>query len=468
MAERKFNYGLGFQIDLITMMIRNIRFLKICQRNVNSEFFTSERLQKFVDKIYKYERKYNRIPDKTFLRSICEDPKDKVILKRIFTERQIGEQYIRDKVEDFVKRSMFIDFYTKAGKEYNKNNVENAYDIMYEGMEQIYKLSLYEDNFEFLISGFLERLAQRDHDNNLQKRFRIKTGIPRLDRALRGGPMGGEVNMLLGDAKSGKSWGLIHMGVNAVRRFNTVLHIQLEGKREEVLDRYDTAFMKIEYDNVVKNEIPKDILRKMREISLSRKKRDLIIRSYSDWDACTIEDIEREFLDLNARGFNIKVVIIDYMDLMKSRKNYSEERHRQQSIIRDIKTFATKHNVVVWTATQANRGDKDRNNPNKLLTAKDLAEDYGKVRAIDTLITINVTDKEAEKKYFRLYLANARSVEQGQIIYGNRDLSRGIFFMPVSKEKNAKQERKELYKKKVKKEKESNNKESKNKKKMVA
>lgn len=439
MSTKKFNFGKDFQIDLIKMLNESISFMLLCKSLVKPEFFTDERLKRFVELSYKYFDKYKILPDKTFFKENCKDKIDKIYVKKIFLKRQIRENYIREKVEEFVKKSMFIDFYVEAGKIYNNNpdNPDKAYDLMMEGMKKISLINMKEDKYIYFYKDFNKRILEREHRIASGKTFKVRTGIKEFDIATKGGIGGGEVWMLLGDAKSGKSTGLIYFGVQAVKRFVPVMHFQLEGKIEETTDRYDSAYMGIKYDDVVAGQIPSELLEKVYRISQKRKNTDLIIKNYVDWDSCSILDIERDYLEVFNKGIRPKLIIIDYMDLMKSRRGFqgeSAERHRQQSIIRDIKTFATKYNVAVWTATQANRGNEEtRNDPNYVLTSKNLSEDYGKVRAIDGLLTINCTDEEYKKGVARLWLDSSRTHKAKRKIFIKTLLDRSIFYLPKTK-----------------------------------
>jgi replicative DNA helicase len=417
------------------MCLESVSFMLLCKRYVKTEYFSSDRLIYFSSKIYHYYDKYQTPPDKTFLKSILRDAKDKVIFKKIFLKRKIKEAYIRDGLKEFVKRSLFVTYYAQSGDLYNKGQLEQSYNTMMEGLNSINKISFNEDEYDFLINQYEKRILDREMGLNNQKTFKIKTGIPELDYHLKGGLAGGEVGMFIGDAKAGKSFGLIHIGNQNVKRFNAVLHIQLEGKKQQALDRYDACYNGDLYDLVKNNKIPNESIQKMKRIAAKRKFKDLIVRAYEDWDACDILDIERDYIELQSRGYDIKLVIIDYMDLMKSRKTFmgeSAERHRQQSIIRDIKVFAMKHNVNVWTATQASRV-KELEDPNFVLTSKNLSEDYGKVRVVDALVSINKTAEEADNNVARIFLDVARDNPAKKLIRVRQNLDISRFYVKTIK-----------------------------------
>lgn len=420
----KFQFGIEFQIDLISMMLKSLSFLLLCKKYVKVEFFSTSRLEYFVKNIYDYHFKYNTYPDKTFLKSISREKLDRVLINKFFDDRVIRELFIRDKVEEFVKRSIFMDLYINVGESYNKNagNPDIAFSLMDEGMQKIQNVNLNEDRFSFLFKDFDDRLIEREQKINTNEVFKIKTGIRRLDSLIGGGIGGGEVGLIMGDAKGGKSITLIEFGTQAVKRYETVLHIQLEGKKEELYDRYDSNFLDYKYSEIVQNNISQELLSKMHRISNKRKKRDLIMRSYTDWDSCSIIDIEHDYLELRSQKLNPRLIIIDYMDLMKSRKNYNEERFRQQSIIRDIKTFAVKYNVAIWTATQANRPKDKKDDPEFFFTSEHLSEDYGKVRAVDHLISINANSEEMKKNKARIWLDSSRSGKSREMTSINRNL----------------------------------------------
>ena len=123
-------------------------------------------------------------------------------------------------------------------------------------MKEINLVSMNTDQYHYFYKDFDKKIIEREHKKITNQYFKIKTGIKELDYILHGGPGGGEVWMLMGDAKSGKSLGLIHFGIQAVKRFIPVLHFQLEGKIDEATDRYDSAYLGAKYDDVVMNEIP--------------------------------------------------------------------------------------------------------------------------------------------------------------------------------------------------------------------
>lgn len=442
MKQQKMKFGMHFQLDILNMMVNSTGFLLLCKKYVRPNFFSTDRFEYFANKIYKFYDNYKTLPDKTFFTSICRDRKDRTFVKLLTKARLVKEDYVRDELKEFIQRNLFIEFYQQSGRKFNSNDIESAFELMMNGSEQIQRVDFNEDKYDFLLKDFDRRLVDRNHKINTQKNFKVPTGIHPLDRILKGGISGGEVFIWVGDAKSGKSFALIHQGQAAVKRYITTLHIQLEGKHEQVMDRYDSSFTGSLYDAVKNNEIPPEYITKMEKIIRRRRMRDLIVKTYEDWDSASVLDIERDYLDLVSKGFDIKLILIDYLELMRSRKNFggdNSERMRQQSIARDLKTFAVKHNVAIGTASQSTRVTQEQaDDPNFFLTSKNISEDYGKVRVVDGLVTINRTTSERKRGIARLYIDTVRDNPANRLIMIKQDLDRSRFYIRTSTIKKVK------------------------------
>jgi hypothetical protein len=142
---------------------------------------------------------------------------------------------------------------------------------------------------------------------------------------------------------------------------------------------------------------------------------------------------EREYLELVERGYPIKLINIDYMDLMRPRSRFSGDGgdlRAQKEIVRDLKTLAKRYNIGIWTAAQVSRGGGvDAEDPNFIFTNKNIAEAYDKVRASDILITVNVTTKEMHDNRARLFVDTVRDNPSRILIPIKRDLDHSRFYV---------------------------------------
>lgn len=237
--------------------------------------------------------------------------------------------------------------------------------------------------------------------------------------------------MFIGDAKSGKSILLIHCGINAARRGYDVLHFQLEGTKKQVAERYDSAWSGSTYYDIKDANIDDKKFDDYKRIVSKLGKTDILIDCPEKFLAKNVDDLRKQIIEVK-KTRNIKVVIVDYLDLLNpdsDRYSPSDERHRQQKTSRRLKDLAVEQNIIIYTATQASSIHKELlDDVDFVITREHLAEDKGKVRPVDMLISINRTPDERKAKVCRLYCDALREHDSGQVIKIKQNLSRTRFY----------------------------------------
>jgi replicative DNA helicase len=215
---------------------------------------------------------------------------------------------------------------------------------------------------------------------------------------------------------------LVFVGISAARQGFRVAHFQLEGTREQCLNRYDAAWTGTLYQDVKlgnitakKMEVTKRIIKKLR-------KSDIIVSSEETFNAKTLTDVRREVKEMEKTYGKIDVIIIDYLELLEvgDGHNYAphEERFRQAKLAKGMKMLAMEFNAVVHTATQSsNIPEEQKQDPEFVITRAQLSEDKGKIRPFDVFITINQTRDEAKEEIMRLHTDKLRDYKNGEPIY---------------------------------------------------
>lgn len=429
MQKTKKEFGIEFQSDIISYILKDTNFLVIIRKYLSKDFFNSKYIRKIYLFINGYIEKNNVLPDKTvLLHNFKDDRITYKLCKRICDKTVIQEKYLQEQLQEYFRRKIFVKYFNNSAKLFNENKLVEAEDVMSKGIERIKLIDLDTDKYEFLFKDFDKRLFERQLRRDSSDDFVIPTGIPRLDSCLHKGLRNGEVGLLIGDAKGSKSTGLRYFGLSAVRRYYNVLHIQLEDSKQKCLDSYDATLLRQSYHDVLNSKVPPEVLKQAYKEIRQRKKKDLIIKAFPDWDTCTIKDIDDIWYDLYCQGIFCHLVIIDYMDLIKARRNYTEERFRQTSIAKDLKSFAIKRNCAVWTATQTHRGIENER-PDFVITEKNVAEDYGKIRAVDIPISINATSEELDNNFARIHVCRGRVIKGGYTFKMVQELDKGLFYV---------------------------------------
>lgn len=346
-----------------------------------------------------------------------------------------GYELIIDSFEKFIKKMKFLEVNDKIADTYNRGDKEGAWELFVKSAEDFSKFSIQDAKFETVFGDFAERQAKRKSED-WNFRYKIPTGIDELDYRLggeSGGPETGECVLWLGDSGVGKSQCLTSVGIAAARQGFRVAHFQLEGTKEQCLNRYDAAWTGTLYQDVKlgnitakKMEVTKRIIKKLR-------KTDIIVSSEETFNAKTLVDIRRELKEMEKKYGKIDVIIIDYLELLElgdgHRYTPSEERFRQAKLAKGMKMLAMEFNAVVHTATQSsNIPEEQKNDPEFVITRAQLSEDKGKIRPFDIFVTINQTRDEAKEEIMRLHTDKLRDYKNGEPIHIANNFSYARFY----------------------------------------
>lgn len=346
-----------------------------------------------------------------------------------------GYELIIDSFEKFIKKMKFLEVNDKIADTYNRGDKEGAWELFVKSAEDFSKFSIQDAKFETVFGDFAERQAKRKSED-WNFRYKIPTGIDELDYRLggeSGGPETGECVLWLGMSGAGKSQCLTSVGIAAARQGFRVAHFQLEGTKEQCLNRYDAAWTGTLYQDVKlgnitakKMEVTKRIIKKLR-------KTDIIVSSEETFNAKTLVDIRRELKEMEKMYGKIDAIIIDYLELAEvgdgHRYTPSEERFRQSKLAKGMKMLAMEFNAVVHTATQTNDvPPEQRDDPEFVITRSNLNEDKGKIRPFDIFITINQTRDEAKEEIMRLHTDKLRDYKNGEPIHIANNFSYARFY----------------------------------------
>jgi replicative DNA helicase len=178
--------------------------------------------------------------------------------------------------------------------------------------------------------------------------------------------------------KVGKSHALVDIGAHAVMNGYNVVHYTLELSEVDVAHRYDSRIAEISIDEVIarKDEV--------KEKETERMKGKLIVKSFP-MKRVTLQALRNHYNNVVSRGINVDLIIIDYLDLIKSVEQYESKRLNEESVYEDCRGWLMEINKPGWTATQINRDGFDV----EIVTSKNVSECFGKGMIVDLFITIN-------------------------------------------------------------------------------
>lgn len=229
-------------------------------------------------------------------------------------------------------------------------------------------------------TNYFKELQQRIDRRMLRRESRFPVFfIDPLDVKIRSISRG-HIGLLLAPYKGGKSLGLIHLAVShCIQRYN-VLYITLEDPKEDVEDRFDAQITQLPIKRLnARRKIFRERFKRFRTVVKGRLR---IVDATEG--GMTVPVVESIFDEHRNRGFTPDVVIIDYDDELRSTTKHDERRMEFADIYRDLRQFAAKKDVIVWTAAQTKRGTAGM----KIIGGDDIAEDVSKIRKVSLAIGI--------------------------------------------------------------------------------
>jgi len=248
------------------------------------------------------------------------------------------------------------------------------------------------------------------------------TGFARLDAAINtGGPSPKEVFCWLAGTNVGKSLLLCNNTISSWKGAGSggrigqdVLLVTFE------LDYVKTAMRMM---GIIAEDIPINDLIEHKDIVTSRI--DQMKTTYDGRifiaelppEECSVDHLHTLLDNLRrTEGWKPDVVVIDYLDLMVSRnKRYNDDDYtRQKYVASEVRGFAKKEHVLVYTATQTNRKKDD----NQVADLSSAAESYAKQFSMDYVVSVNQSQAElvAAPPRFRFFIAKNRNGPKGRTI----------------------------------------------------
>ena len=380
MTDRLSSYGYAFQIKVITSLLVDKSFLQQISDILIPSYFEADANNWIVDTILEYFKEYKSSPTLEVMKVKLEKVDHDVLKEQIiahlkdawkYTESPDLE-YIKDQAMDFCKNQEI------------KKAILSSVELLKQGDY---------DGIKAKVDDALKAGADKDigHDymTSIEERYtdavRDVQATPwEVINELTDGGLGkGELGVMVAPAGIGKSWALMNVGADAVKKGKIVLHYTLELNEAYVGLRYDSVITGIANQNL--KHYQEDI-----KDQLSKLKGELIIKHYPT-KSISVMGLRAHVEKCIMQGKKPDVIIVDYADLLRG--HGQEKRHELEGIYEDLRGMAGEYEIPVWTASQANRSALEED----IIDASKISESYGKVMVADFVLSLSrkVADKLA-------------------------------------------------------------------------
>lgn len=359
-------YGTGFQIKIINSLLKNKQFLQNINDVLDVNMFDSPASKWIVTETLKYYYKYHTTPSIEYLQvevkkidndvlkvSVIEQLKD--ALKAVNDDKE----YVEQEFANFCRNQQLKNAILESVKLLEKGEWEDIRHII-----------------NLASKAGQDKTIGHEYEKDMETRYRqeergaVYTPWENINQLLQGGLGKGDLGIIFGNPGGGKSTMLVNLGAIAAMSGLNVAHYTLELSEDYVGKKYDAIFTGIDTQNL---HLHKE---KVAE-AITKIKGKLIIKEFPMGKAScnTIESHIQKCRDL---GHSPDLVIIDYVDLLKSKTRSIDPKDAIDDIYTAVKGMARELKVPVWTVSQVNRmgakddvieGDKAAGSYNKMMIA---------------------------------------------------------------------------------------------------
>lgn len=366
-------YGVSFQIKVLSSLLKHKEFLHSIYDILNPEEFDNPAHKWIIKETLNYYSKYHTTPTPEYL-SVEVKKIDNDVLK-ISVAEQIRECLKAVNDDQKYVEEEFINFCRN----------QKLKKALMDSVEKLAKGQY--DEIRSVIDSALKAGQSRDigheYDKDVETRYRenerkcVPTEWPHINDLLMGGLGAGDLAMVLGSPGGGKSWFLINLGAAAIKNGYNVCHYTLELSQDYVGKRYDSLLTGIEFQQI-------HLHREQIEKTIGALKGKLLIKEYP-MGKTSPSTIETHIQKCETMGYKPDLVIIDYVDLLKSKSRYSERKDEIDDVYTSIKGLARQAKIPIWTVSQVNRmGSKD-----DIIEADKIAGSYDKVMITDFAMSLS-------------------------------------------------------------------------------
>ena len=223
----------------------------------------------------------------------------------------------------------------------------------------------------------------------------ISTGIKTLDYLI-GGWSPGMLSVVLGKTGIGKSFLLLLFAFRAWEQKKPVLYINLEMSPIEVAYRFDAFVHKISNTSLFIGTVDLEQYTKTLKSNVNTTPFILVGQRYGG-------SFTPARVDAKIKRHEPKLVLVDYITLMRGQRRYEKKYEEMDDVCRDLKTLAEVYQIPIIIAAQTHRPAADK----RALDLEDIATSYAMVQHADIVLTV---DRGKEDTVLKLKLRKKRTL----------------------------------------------------------
>ena len=405
------SYGTSFQIKVISSLLTHKEFLVNINDMLVEDYFDNQAHKWIIKEILKYYDKYHTTPSMEILAVELQKCGNEVLqisikeqLKEAYNTSNDDLEYVQEEFSSFCKNQQL------------KGALLQSVDLLkggdYESIRHLINNAIKAGQDKNIGHEYAKDIESRYREDS---RTTIKTPWDKINELLQGGLGNGDFGLIFGNPGGGKSWSLVALGGHATKLGYNVIHYTLELGEQYVGRRYDAYFSKIGVDKIQKH---KDKIENLMEDI----KGNLIIKEFPTGKA-TMSTIEAHIQKVKDMGIEPDLIIIDYVDLLSSKRKTVDRKGEIDDIYTSTKGLARELDIPVWSVSQVNRaGAKDN-----IVEGDKAAGSYDKIMITDVCISLSRQRKDKVEGTGRFHIMKNRYGMDGLTFGVKADTSTGHF-----------------------------------------
>ena len=404
-------YGHDFQIKVLSSLLTHKEFLVNIHDIISEEYFENQAQKWAIKEVLNYYDKYHTTPSLGILKVELQKVDNEVLqisikeqLKLAFVTSDDDLEYVQEEFTNFCKNQQL------------KKALMSSVDLLkagdFDGIRFIVDNALKAGQDKNIGHEYVKDIESRYRENS---RETVPTPWDKINNLLQGGLGNGDFGLIFGNPGGGKSWSLVAIGGEAVRLGFNVIHYTLELGEDYVGKRYDAFFTKIPVNKV---DAHKDQVAEL----IPQLPGKLIIKEYPTGKA-TVSTIESHIAKATSMGTKPDLVIIDYVDLLSSRKTNRERKDEIDDIYTSTKGLARQLDIPIWSVSQVNRAGANDN----VIQGDKAAGSYDKIMITDFCMSLSRKKEDKVNNTGRFHLMKNRYGMDGITFGIEADTSTGHF-----------------------------------------
>ena len=385
-------YGPAFQIKVIHSLLERKEFLINIHDILDSSYFDNQAHKWIIDNILKYYNDYHTTPTPEVLKAEYEKVTNDVL--KVSIREQLRDAY---KIVASDAEYIQTEFSAFCKNQQLKKALLGSVDLLqaedYDSIRGLIDNALKAGMDKNIGHEYMKDIETRYRE---EQRITIPTPWPQFNDILQGGLGNGDFGLIFGGPGAGKSWSLVALAGNAVKMGFNVVYYTLELGEDYVGRRFDAHFTGIPANEIT---LHKDKV----EAVMTKLPGNLIIKEFPP-NKASISTIESHIQKCEDLGTKIDLVVIDYVDLLRSKKTSKERKEEIDDIYISTKGLARELNIPIWSASQVNRqGALD-----EVIEGHKAAGSYDKMMITDFAASISRRAKDKQTGVGKLHIMKNR------------------------------------------------------------